>query len=199
MNIDENRIKQIEEFVEDKCRPLIDSFNEYSNTKPFKFLPGHRECIFGIKSELLKMQNNKKSKGTDRQDKLADEDDLRMTLETQLEAFTNNNGFSDINWTDAINSFKVTKNRANCSIKCPDCDSSINVTYITYWKLSNYFRHLRNHIKEKASEKATDKEVENMHGEASGEVYFVVSSKRRKTVLDGEEEDSEYEYNLVTE
>lgn len=152
LEMNEVRIVELEQYLETKCRSVIDTFKEYRNTKPFTFLPGHRECIFGIKAEILKLQNNKKSKATPNQGTPIDQEDLKMTLETQLSTYANNNGRPEIDWTGSIKNLKVKQSDtsffATCTIDCPidECNSSISAAYNKHWKISNMFRHLRQHF-----------------------------------------------------
>lgn len=151
IKIDEQKLDFIEQYVQQNCRNVVDMFKEYSNIKPFKFLPGHRECIFGIKEEILKMQNRKASKTTKTSHHTIDIDEagLQSSLENQVSNFAISIGLTNVEWGTAINNFNVTKSGssvyATCSVACPRCKASINVLYDKHWKISNIFRHLRRH------------------------------------------------------
>lgn len=154
LQIDEHKMNEIELFAEENSRHIIDSFKEYSNKKPFAFLPGHRECIFGIKSEILNQQNKKKPKTSDNRNTLIDDDNLQASLESQISNFAKKIGLSNVDWADSITNFKSTNLEfvvsANCSVACPKCDSIIGVSYDRHWKVSNLFKHLRKHINKNA-------------------------------------------------
>lgn len=152
--INEQKLDFIEKYVEENCRNVVDTFKEYSNRKPFAFLPGHRECIFGIRDEILKMQNRKTIKisntsRTSDQVTNINEEELRLGLETQVSNFANRLGLMNFDWGASINSFQMTKKdssvQAKCVVVCPECDATNSVSYTTHWQISNLFRHLRKH------------------------------------------------------
>lgn len=144
-------MNEIERYANENCRHVLDEFTEYCHKEPFTFLPGHRECIFGIKSEMLKLQYKKKSKKTSKQSALIDEDNIETSLELQISNYVGSK-LSNIDWASTIKGFKVTKSDssvcANCTFVCPvdKCDSVINVKYVNHWIPSNVFRHLRSHF-----------------------------------------------------
>lgn len=70
ITITEEKLDELEKYIEENERELIDSIDIYKSKKPFKFLPGHRVLIFGIKEELLKRSDNKKPKGCSRKTSL---------------------------------------------------------------------------------------------------------------------------------
>lgn len=143
LQIDEEKLITIEKYADENCRNVIDSFKEYSNKKPFTFLPGHRECIFGIKAEILNLQNNKKSKS------VINVEDIRLALEVYLSNFANKNtslGITD--FSTAIQHITLTKTgpvQAFCSFQCPICKSTVSIPFQSHWKLSNLLRHLNKH------------------------------------------------------
>lgn len=61
-SVSEQKLYEAEDFIEKHHRQDADQFDEYKDMKPFKFLPGHKSLIFGIKSEIEEFQNTKKQK-----------------------------------------------------------------------------------------------------------------------------------------
>lgn len=149
LQIDENKLTAIEKYADENSRDVIDSFKEYSNKKPFAFLPGHRECIFGIKSEILNVQSNKKSKI--QANSSIDVEFIRSALYDQLTNFTNANpSLADLDIPTAIQNITTSNTgstcQAVCLFECSICGSAIRVPYNHHWKSSNLLRHLRMHI-----------------------------------------------------
>lgn len=168
LEINDDRVKELENFLETNCRFVIDKFPEYKNTKPFMFLPGHRECIFGIKTEILKLQNNKKSKTTTQRGRMLGQEELKVTLAQQVAAYANIiDGFdcSNVDWSAAIKNFEVTESEtsiiANCVIDCPKCRCCPGTTFRNSWKLSNVFRHLRTHANKENHDNSKDNNNSN--------------------------------------
>lgn len=190
LEMNEERINELEQYLEINCRNVIDMFKEYQNTKPFTFLPGHRECIFGIKSEILKLQNSKKLKTTTNRG--LGEDELKMALEAQVSTFANNNGIFHIDWAGSIKNFKVTQSDssvyANCSIDCPHCDSSICASYNKHWKISNLFRHLRKHSSSDHEENLHNNQIKNRGNTCDKSQYETVYVLVEKTNAENEGE-----------
>lgn len=154
--IDEDKLNFIEQYAEENYRNVVDTFKEYSNTKPFKFLPGHRECIFGIREEIVKMQSRKTAKTVKTSDVNIDitVEELKSSLEEQVANYADSIGLTDMDWSGAINKFKMIKKGnviAVCDVVCPQCTVPTGVSYGTCWKVSNVFRHLRKHVPDSAN------------------------------------------------
>lgn len=150
IQIDEQRIKEIEEFVETNCRGIIDSIDVYKYIKPFTFLPGHKALILGIKSEIQNLQDAKKPKVTTFCKPQLSESDLKVSLVNQLSAFTSKNGLDIDDWSKSVYNITLTSSEhsthALCSIKCPVCAAKSTIRYDSYWKVSNICKHLRKHF-----------------------------------------------------
>lgn len=162
---DNEKITELESFVQTRHRKIVDSFEEYEEIDPFVFLPGHRSLIFGIKAEILSMEDSKKPKLKPKAKNDVDENELKTNLITQLTTFLSSIALR-IDWNDSIQSLEVEKNEngtlAKCSILCPICNAQRVVRYDNkYWKLSNMTKHLRNHNGANKSEKQPKKKLNN--------------------------------------
>lgn len=122
----------------------------YKSKKPFVFLPGHRALIFGIKEELLKRSENKKLKIGRRQqasEKLLNENELRIMLQNQLATYAKD---IKVKMQHFINEMIVeqTDNQtfARASVSCSICETINYLRYENGWRLSNIFKHMRNHL-----------------------------------------------------
>lgn len=147
MSVTDDKIPGIEEYIEQNHRKNADDFEEYKNVKPFKFLPGHKALIFGIRSEIDNLQKNKRIKMKPKT--VLSEDELQMSLLQQMSKFTSGKGLK-IDWTSSIISCTVTSTEndavAVCQITCPICDSNFKVHYEGHWKNSNLCKHMRKHM-----------------------------------------------------
>lgn len=150
---DSDKVTALEEFVQSRFRKIADSFEEYKEIKPFEFLPGHRALIFGIKEQILSLEESKKSKLKVKDKNVPNvspnENELKTNLISQLDNFASN--ISVVNdWSESIKSFEMETNddetHVKCSVKCPICETIRIVRYDKkYWKLSNITKHLRGH------------------------------------------------------
>lgn len=154
ITITDEKLDELEKYIEENEREVIDSIDIYKSKKPFVFLPGHRALIFGIKEELLKRSGlsgcgNKKSKFDHLQN--LDVNELRVSLQNQLTNYTAGLGMKI---TFVVNEVTLVETNNSTFYKglvvCPICGTTINLKYATYWKISNATKHVRLH-----GEKAT--------------------------------------------
>lgn len=149
-DIDMEKITEMEAFVQSRHRKIADTFEEYKEIVPFEFLPGHRSLIFGIKEQILSIEQSKKPKLKAKEKNVgSNEDDLKANLRSQLFNFSSNISI-ETDWSDSIQSFEMEgiedEIHVKCLVKCPICSALRVVRYDKkYWKLSNLTRHLRNH------------------------------------------------------
>lgn len=116
----------MEKFIEQNHRNVADTFEEYKNVKPFKFLPGHVALIFGIKKQIEDFfHDNKKPKKGAKVDIIQNEDELQANLLHQLSVFTKNLKLDAV-WTKNFKTqhsqplkmlrFALVQSRAVCAV-----------------------------------------------------------------------------------
>lgn len=147
-SISEEKLAEAEDFIEKYHRKEADEFDEYKTMKPFKFLPGHKSLIFGIKSEIDEFPKNKKPKNNKKSDPVLSERDLQTALLIQMSAFTKGLGLK-IDWSNSIeeSSYTATESASfcTCTVSCPVCSSTFVIRYDKHWKNSNLCKHVRKH------------------------------------------------------
>lgn len=153
-SVEEENIVDLETFVEKRHRTIIDSMDEYRDVKPFEFLPGHRSLIMGIKSQILLMEDVKRKKTMPkRKAKDVNEMELKMSLTAHVSNFCQNISLQ-VDWSNAIDDFKITSHGddtsaqclAQCSLNCPICGVRRTVRFENSWRISNMCKHLRSHL-----------------------------------------------------
>lgn len=148
--VTEETLHDAEHFIEENHWNVVDEFDEYKNVTPFKFLPGHKALIFGIKVQIDDFQESKKLKKKMKLTAVLNEIELQTPLLHQLSSFTKNLGLKAV-WTkDSLNDSTFTATECasfcTCTILCPLCCSSFNVRFDKHWKNSNIYKHLRKHL-----------------------------------------------------
>lgn len=148
----EGELDSTERFIEENHRNTADEFDEYKNVRPFKFLPGHKALIFGIKSQLEDFQA--KQKITKKVKKsVPNENELHIALLNQISSFAKDNQLEVVFSTDCIKQSLYTATESasfcSCNIICPLCFSSIGTRYDKHWKNTNVYKHLRTHLTSK--------------------------------------------------
>lgn len=84
----EESLADLEGYIENNHRKDADEFAEYKDIKPFKFLPGHRALIFGIKSDIADFENTKRPRKDVKKKPPVNEVDIQANLLNQLACFT---------------------------------------------------------------------------------------------------------------
>lgn len=198
LNIDETKLNYVEEYIEENCRDLVETFKTYESRKPFSFLPGHRELIFGISAELARLQQNGPKRSKKNVQSNLNERDLRASLVNQVTNFADGLKLHH-NWSNSIKNFELesTGNAtyAKCSISCEICKSDITTRYDNHWKISNIFKHIRSHVPSKKNTVTTqettqvetgraddDNNADNM--QSNYETYFVSVSNNETVKSD---------------
>lgn len=151
----EDKLNELEVYIEQNIRDDIDSIDVYKSKKPFTFLPGHRALIFGIKDELLKQSEDKKPKFGNRQPNRQqifrdnwNENDLQVSLKHQISSYEKDclgsHGLETHYIVNEVNLIQ-TENQtfARCTVLCPICGTVNSLRYEKYWKVSNVFKHFR--------------------------------------------------------
>lgn len=99
--VTEEKLSEAEDFIEKHHRLEADGFEEYKDIKPFKFLPGHKSLIFGIKTEIDEYQDMKKPKISKKSIPVLSENDLQMSLLSQMSTFSKKLGLH-ADWSNSI-------------------------------------------------------------------------------------------------
>lgn len=170
---DEDKIEELladlETFIEKHHRNLVDSLEVYKDIQPFKFLPGHRSLILGIKAQIVSIEDVKKTKFMPKIPKQkanpidadTDETGLKMSLITQISSYSSNL-LLQIDWKNSIKQFNITTNEGltsvQCLLVCPICGASRKTRFDKRWKISNMCKHLRSHIEEIQIEPTSENE-----------------------------------------
>lgn len=154
--VEEDKLSNLENYIETHHRKVVDEFQEYEDIKPFQFLPGHRSLILGIKAEISDIQSKKKQKVPKSNKMPRDEDEktLQISLINQLSAYAN--GISlKLDWSHSIQETEFTQvensTLVRCKISCPQCGMTSTMRYERSWKVANMYRHLRTHSSTLAS------------------------------------------------
>lgn len=98
--VSNEKLREAEDFIEKYYRKEADEFEEYKDMKPFQFIPGHKEFIFGIKEEINESQQTKKPKTSKKSNALS-ENDIKMSLLVQMSAFSKRLGLT-ADWSNSI-------------------------------------------------------------------------------------------------
>lgn len=161
--VDNEKVTQLESFIQARHRKIADSFDEYREITPFEFLPGHRDLIFAIKTQILSFENTKKLKPKTNgvPTHVPDEDELKQILISQVSSYSSSLPLQldqqldwQVDWSNAIENFKTATDGASisaeCSLSCPLCNAVRVIRYDgKYWATSNIYKHLRTHVKTK--------------------------------------------------
>lgn len=154
-DVDNEKVTQLESFIETRHRKVADSFEEYGEITPFEFLPGHRDLIFAIKTQILSFENSKKPKPKSNgvQTHVPDGNELKNNLINQVASYSLSLPLqTNQDWSNAIGNFKFTTDgvstSAECTLSCPFCNAVRVIRYDgKYWATSNIYKHIRTHIK----------------------------------------------------
>lgn len=167
LTVTDEKLNALEEYIDKNERDVVDSIDVYKSKKPFAFLPGHRALIFGIKEELLKRSEHKKSKVGHNQraaGNILNEDDLRIMLRNQLANYGKTIG---LKMQHTINDMSVEQTEsqtfARTSVSCSICDTINYLRYDKGWKASNIFKHMRTHCDLMNKKKSVGENTKN-HG-----------------------------------
>lgn len=160
--VDNEKVTQLESFIETRHRQIVDSFDEYREIKPFEFLPGHRDLIFAMKTQILSFENSKKAKAKSVPARVPDENELKQILIDQVSSYSSSLTLQ-LDWSNAIQKFETKTDEdstfAECLLSCPLCNAVRTIRYDSkYWTLSNMNTHLRTHKQQnQASNKKSSK------------------------------------------
>lgn len=145
--ISEKNVSEIENFLNENRHILENTI--YQNINPFEFRPGDRTLLLSLpkiiheykelrkaKKRLPKVVQNQKS-----------EADLKTELLNKLMNYTKSRKYDIQLKIEDITEFLKDQQNARCRVKCVFCDMNIVCTYNSFWRVSNYETHFKNHIK----------------------------------------------------
>lgn len=159
-DVDQEKITEIESFIETSNRKIAESFDEYKGKRPFTFLPGHRSLILGIKNQILLIEDINKPKKPNTKS-VPDEKDLIAMLIKQVSQYSSRLSLK-LNWNDAVQKFEGTTDgddtSIQCVLSCPLCYANRTIRFDKYWRVSNLFKHLRSHIQSTGKTDKAEKE-----------------------------------------
>lgn len=116
-------------------------------------MPGHRDLILGIKSELTKLQEkqleNKRQKlSKSNESQVLEGIDVKTSLIKQVNVFSSRLNLK-IGWSNSIDAFEFEKTSnsafASCKVSCPLCGATYILRFDRHWKTSNICKHIRTH------------------------------------------------------
>lgn len=119
-SVTEEKLCEAESFIQNMHRKIVDEYEEYKDITPFKFLPGHRALIFGIKAEINEFQENKRPKNYVKPPAklpVLNEKDVVASLLQQMSAFAKRLRIQ-ADWTNSIiqSSFTATDSASFCTL-----------------------------------------------------------------------------------
>lgn len=146
-DINEQNIKVIEDYV-NKNQHILEN-TKYQNIIPFEFRPGDRTLLLSLPNIIQTYRDFKKSKK--RPTKLfqnqKSEAELKTELLNKLMNYMKNKKHDIQLISENITEFTKSGENARCRVKCLLCEMSIVCTYTSFWAVSNYETHFKNHIK----------------------------------------------------
>lgn len=149
--INEDKLLNIETFLDGR-KDYIAALNccyhdHYQSLEVFEFLPGHKDLILNMPSQIQQLNGSKKAccKTKDVPD-----DELQIGLSTNILNYAEKIGLDvgeDVISTINIHNFRRGSDKDNflckCKFICPFCAKSFTVTYKKYWGTSNITKHLK--------------------------------------------------------
>lgn len=221
-DFDAQNLQECEEYINLILRDLIDSLeccnaDTYKNQAVFKFLPAHRNLLLGLPAKIQIMKGvhpnrrvlrpNQNPPVEIRDENQQDEnendisDQLHKDLQQKLSEFGAKHGMESVenmplaNITNVV--FRFGENvTGECRIKCPYCENSYKVKYDKNWKLSNIYKHFRDHPRiqiEEEIEVEVDEEIINENAETEHQEVELDTLDNIDENDNQEEEATEYE------
>lgn len=163
--IDEAALTKLEDHINGR-RELLASVkccyaNEYQSQDEFRFLPGHKAMILGMRGQIDRM----KESGQTKQYKLPKtkslakpaktDDELKSALIKILFEYPAKRGMplpvntiSERNIVDFQTTVQKDEKVIKCMFSCPFCPKAISIQYKNYWMSSNATKHLKHHVEE---------------------------------------------------
>lgn len=152
--IDLNSIINIQDHINENKIILKDTVYEsvLENDLQFKLKPGHKSIILDL-PKLLKEFEAKKRSAPNPQISNEEEEEKQREIESLKKQLINKlNGFArkcmfDITFEEtSIFDFREEKAVYKCRFECPICMKKIRCEYKRYWFVSNFQKHIKNHL-----------------------------------------------------
>lgn len=158
LELNQDSIKQIEDHVNENKFLLEGTVYEHilRQNLNFKFKPGHKALIFSLPKLISnKIKSTKKRKveselettESDQTNTTVEKSQLISTLIQKIYRFAEKLSFEVILNETHISDFRQENQKVKCNIKCPVCKNPTQCTYVSYWMISNFQRHLKQHFK----------------------------------------------------
>lgn len=158
LQINPNTLRNIESFLNNHkmfITQLKCCYHEhYKSLDIFEFLPGHKEIILAIPSQIQQMKQMKSKRNVQSKYKSTPSDsDLKSSLVTKLTKYAQNIGLelpdesiTEMNLTEYVRGSEGDPFICQCRFICPICAKNMLVSYVSYWKSSNITTHIKDHL-----------------------------------------------------
>lgn len=154
--LDSDKLIKIESFLNTKKEYIADldcCYHEhYKGLDSFEFLPGHKDLILSIPSQIEQLNGGKHVRG--KKTTICD-DELQESLVTNLLNYTEkiglimgNDALTRVNIYDFRRGADKDNFTCKCRFICPLCAKTFTVTYKKYWATSNVTKHFKEHYTE---------------------------------------------------
>lgn len=151
--INPEKLLRIESFLNTKKEYIADLqccyHDHYKSLDEFEFLPGHKDLILGIPSQIEQLYESKQVRG--RKATISD-DELKNNLTNNLLNYTEkigllvgDNAISHVNVHNFRRGTDSDSFLCKCLFICPICAKSFTVTHKKYWATSNVTAHFKEH------------------------------------------------------
>lgn len=152
--INSDKLANIESFLNNNKQYIAQldcCYHEhYKGLNTFEFLPGHKDLILGIPSQIERLNGGKQMS---RKTASISDDELQDNLVSNILNYTEkiglimgDNVISQINIIDFRRGTDKDGFTAKCRFICPLCAKTFTVTRKTYWATSNVTKHFKEHV-----------------------------------------------------
>lgn len=156
--------------MKNNLKPLVQKSEVYKSQETFSFLPGHRKLLLSLSQKVEEFQSSKLKKNDQNQQQNTSEqiellqesevDALKEKLLAKLNSIVETIGTGNVSTEDnvigTVDAYISQSHRTNnkpssrpsykCALKCAECEKIIPCTWIGYWQVCNFDRHLKKHI-----------------------------------------------------
>lgn len=157
--LNEEKLAMVEGYI-NKSKELITKVkccykDEYKKQTEFRFLPGHKSLILGIREKIKEMKETRdqsiKNMRTPKPKMTRSEVELKSALIENLKTYATELGLPPLVITERnILNFKqnidIDNKTYTCVFSCPFCTKVTPVHYRTFWMSSNITKHLKIHV-----------------------------------------------------
>lgn len=187
-DISEKNIEEIEIYV-NKNRQLLEN-TIYKNIVPFEFRPGHRSLILNLPKNVQGYIESKKTNKINKKvvkevQTQKNEAELKTELLKKLMNYAKTRKYEIQINSESITQFIKAEDTARCRVKCVFCSLSIVCTYKSFWAISNYETHFRNHIKDiEEKKKASAQESQNKENRNQNSTIDTANNTELRKILE---------------